>query len=84
MGSVDIPGYELWDTASRNLLDDFDTEGEALEAVLELVALNGPICTDTMALTQVHSDGQMVTVAIRADLASRANTHRQTRGQLPV
>jgi hypothetical protein len=84
MSEAGVAGYELWDTESRNLLDDFDTEAEALEAVLELVALNGPDSAGTMALTRVHANGQMVTVAMGAELASRANTHRQTRGQLRV
>ena len=84
MSEAAVAGYELWDTRSRNLLDDFDTESQALAAVLELVALNGPGCTDAMALTRVHVDGRMATVATGADLAMRANTMRSERGQLSV
>jgi hypothetical protein len=84
MNEAAVAGYELWDTESRNLLDDFDTEAEALEAVRELVALNGPGCTDAMALTRVHADGRMATLATGADLAKRAKAIRPERGQLPV
>ena len=84
MSEATVAGYELWDTESRNLLDDFDTESEALEAVRELVALNGPACTDAMALTRVHADGRMTTLAMGADLATRAKVTRTERGQLSV
>ena len=33
--------YELWDTESHNVIGDFDSENEALAAVLEAVELNG-------------------------------------------
>ena len=84
MSEAAIAGYELWDTESRNLLDDFDTEAEALEAVRDLIALNGPGCTDAVALTRVHADGRMSTLAMGADLAKRAQAARSERGQLPV
>ena len=77
-------GYELWDTKSRNLLDDFDTEAEALDAVRSLIALNGPGCTDDMVLTRVHADGRMATLAMGAELAARAQAASPERGQLPV
>ncbi len=32
--------FELWDTHTRNLLYDFDTEAEALDAASELIELN--------------------------------------------
>ena len=32
--------YELWHLTSRNLLEDFETEAEALDAVREYVAAN--------------------------------------------
>lgn len=84
MNEATVAGYELWDTTSRNLLDDFDTEAEALEAVRDLVALNGPDCTEAMALTRVHADGHMVTLAVGADVATRANAAGPKQGQLRV
>lgn len=32
--------YELWDIETRNMLEDFATESEALAAARELIALN--------------------------------------------
>ena len=84
MSEAAVVGFELWDTGSRNLLDDFDTEAEALEAVRDLIALNGPGCTDAVALTRVHADGRMSTLAMGVDLARRAQAARSERGQLPV
>jgi hypothetical protein len=84
MSEAGIAGYELWDTESHNLLDDFDTEAEAFEAVFELIDLNGAGCAAAMALTRVHVDGHMVTLAMGADLAVRARVARSERGQLPV
>ena len=84
MSETAVAGYELWDMESRNLLDDFDTEAEALEAVFGLIDLNGTDCTNSMALTRVHVDGSMVTLAMGTGLAARANATRSKRGQLPV
>ncbi len=60
--------YELWDTASRNLLYDFDTQEEAFGAVRQLTALNGPGTTDNMAVMVVHDDGRSSTVAMGSEL----------------
>jgi hypothetical protein len=70
-------GYELWDTESRNLLEDFGTEAEALAAVRELISLNGAACTDALALTRVTTDGRMTTVAMGDALAVLAGTNDQ-------
>jgi hypothetical protein len=67
-----IAGYELWDMQSRNLLDDFDTEAEALAVVRELLALNGPESAYALALTRVDADGRMTTLAQRDHLATHA------------
>lgn len=79
MSDATILGYELWDTESRNLLDDFDTEAEALEAVRELIALNGPGTTDALALTLVTADGRMTTLAMGDALAARARPTERER-----
>ena len=84
MDETTVAGYELWDAQSGNLLDDFDTEAEALEAVRELVVLNGAGCTDSLALTRVHVDGRMATLAMGADLAIRAQAIRSGHSQLSV
>jgi hypothetical protein len=64
-------GYELWDTESGNLLQDFETEAEALESVSRLVALNGPGSTSALALTHLGTGGQMTTLATGDALAER-------------
>lgn len=83
MSESTIAGYELWDTESRSLLDDFDTEVEALEAVRDLIALNGVGCTDALALTRVDADGRMTTLAMGAALATRSMAP-EDRGRLPA
>ena len=48
--------FELWDSVSRNLLADFDTEPEALTAVRELIAINPPEMADELV---VRRDGHV-------------------------
>jgi len=54
--------YELWDTESGNLLDDFDTQGDALGSVRSLMLLNGDGAMSAVALVRVEG-GRAVTVA---------------------
>ena len=82
MREAAVTGYELWDTVSRNLLDDFDTEVEALDAVRSLIALNGPDCADALALTRVDRIGRMTTLAMGASLVTRAQATRSEQGRL--
>ncbi len=74
-------GYELWDTLSRNLLADFESEDEALEAVRALIAVDGSACTDALALTRVDGAGQMTTLASGEALALRAGVAAPQRGR---
>jgi len=73
--------YELRDTASRNLLYDFLTEEEALEAVRQLRSLNGPGTTDDMVLMHVADDGSSITIALGSALEEyiRAPASQQPR-----
>jgi hypothetical protein len=65
--------YELWDILSRNLLDDFDAEPEALAAVRDLLAINPPEMAYELML--VWRDGDRGgTLAEGAALAVRART----------
>jgi len=84
MSQASTAGYELWDTESRNLLDDFDTEAEALEVVRALIGLNGPDSTDALALTCVDVHGRMTTLAMGVALATRAEAARTEHGRLPA
>jgi hypothetical protein len=62
---------ELWETLSRNMLADFDTESEALVEIRELLSLNPPDMADELML--VWRDGERGgTLAEGADLAARA------------
>jgi len=78
-----MTGYELWDMVSGNLLDDFDSEAEALEAVRKLIALNGPGSTDALALTRVDATGQMTTLASGEALAIRTRSAESPQGRVP-
>ena len=63
--------YELWDTESGNLLDDFDTQVDALGSVRSLILLNGTGAMSAVALVRVE-DGRAVTVAAGDDLEALA------------
>lgn len=45
--------YELWHIASGNLLEDFETESKALDAVRGYVEANGPGMIDELSLSAV-------------------------------
>jgi hypothetical protein len=64
--------YELWDTASANLLDDFATEAEALDSLAALLANNDPDMADDLVLLRVGGPDGGATVARGTELAQRA------------
>jgi hypothetical protein len=76
--------YELWDTVSRNLLDDFDTEAEALATIRALLAINEPDMADDLALLRVGGPGGGAMVARGADLAARAQAAAPEQGRRPA
>lgn len=83
---TDTMHYELWDTASGNLLDDFDTEAEALATIWALMEINNePNMTADMALLRIddHPDGGAM-IARGADLATVALAARPERERRPV
>ncbi len=51
--------YELWDTRSKNLLEEFDSESEALEAVRGYLDANNPELLDDLLVNPV-SDAEVV------------------------
>jgi hypothetical protein len=61
-------GFELWDTDTNNLLDDWDTEAQAIEALRGLIELNGPEAMHDLALVSVDDAGVSSTVAYGAAL----------------
>lgn len=50
--------FELWDTETRNLLYDFDSLDEAIEAARQLVALNRHIYPAKLALARVDENSR--------------------------
>lgn len=55
--------YEIWDVVTRNLLYDFDTLEEALDAVHELVDANPEPGRVNLALGQLDEDHRATWVA---------------------
>ena len=55
--------FELWDLDSRNLLYDFDTLDEAVEAARELTELNPDRYPQKMALFRMDSEGTSAWIA---------------------
>ncbi|HZO32522.1 MAG TPA: hypothetical protein VFH48_41780 [Chloroflexota bacterium] len=60
--------FELWDLETRNLLYDFDTLDEAVEAARELTALNPGIYPEQMALCRFDGDSNSKWLARGEDL----------------
>jgi hypothetical protein len=50
--------WELWDVGSRNLIEDFASEEEALQAVREILAPNRPELIDDLALVAMYEEGE--------------------------
>jgi len=67
-------GYELWDTQTRNVVETFDSEGKALDAVRQLVKLNAPDYPDALALVFEDAEGETTLIAQGDALAARAET----------
>jgi len=67
-----MTGFELWETRSRNLIADYDTEAEALAEVWAAMHLHGPEYADSLMLVQVGPWGGLTTLASGRELATRA------------
>jgi hypothetical protein len=65
--------YELWDGDSRNLVDAYESEEEALADVRTLVELNGLDYAKLLALLVQDEDEELRMIAQGFDLARRAN-----------
>lgn len=75
--------YELWDSASRNMLMDFGSEAEALVEIRALLDVNAPDMADELVL--LWRDGAVGgTVAEGAELAARAHNSGSDRGSLRI
>jgi hypothetical protein len=68
--------YELWDTETRNIIEAFESEDDALQAARELVAVNPAVYPDALALVFEDDEGESRLVARGAGLATRARLVR--------
>jgi hypothetical protein len=68
--------YELWDTETRNIIQDFESEDGALAAARELVALNPTAYPGALALVFEDDEGESMLIARGASLARRARLIR--------
>jgi len=64
--------YELWDTETRNIVETFESEAEALEAARELITLNSPAYPGALALVFEDNEGETTLIARGPGLATRA------------
>jgi len=64
--------YELWDTETRNIVGDYETEGEALAIVRDVLRLDGQDAVASLALAHEDRSGRTRIVAIGRDLGNRA------------
>ncbi len=64
--------YDLWDTSSGNIINTYETEGQALAMVRELIEANGATIADALSLGYEGDDGSMGIVAEGRDLEQRA------------
>lgn len=75
-------GYELWDLSSQNLLGDFDTENEALEAVSAALSEASAAHLEHLSLVRVGPRGSLTLIATGRALAHRA-AREAKRGMAP-
>ena len=68
--------YELWHLTSRNLLEDFETEAEALDAVREYVAANDMGMLRELSLSAVPTSASEAGRALPPMLAGQALAER--------
>ena len=61
-------GYELWDIETRNLLYDFDSLEEALEAARELSHENQGRYPDGLALAYIDANAKLTWLAHSASM----------------
>jgi hypothetical protein len=64
--------YELWDTETRNIVETFASEADALTAARELIAVNAPAYPGALALVFEDDEGETTFIARGAALAARA------------
>jgi hypothetical protein len=66
--------FEIWDTVTRNMLGDFDSEEAALVVVREAIAEHGQEYVATLALVSEDARGRFKTLATGHALVERAES----------
>ena len=51
-----ISAYEFWEVDSGNLMDSFDSQDEALDALAEAIRLYGEAYADSIMLVFAHGE----------------------------
>jgi hypothetical protein len=62
--------WELFDTESGNVIEDFATEQDALDALIDVVSQHGGAAIETFALTHMDS-GKPTLIAMQDELVRR-------------
>ena len=56
--------WELWDRRSANLIEEFDSEEEALQGVRDMLAVNRPDLLDEISVGAMYDEGEPHDVAL--------------------
>jgi len=64
--------YDLWDVETGNIVDTYPTEADALAAVRDLLADNGPDYAQALSLGRVDERGQITLIAEGEELTRLA------------
>ena len=67
--------YEFWDMRTNNLIDAFDSEGEALAALLQVTKEQGDRAAEFLMLVEDDPErDESLVVGIGSDLLDRARS----------
>jgi hypothetical protein len=50
--------WELWDRQSAHLIEEFDSEEEALQSVRDMLTANGPELVDALSVGAMYDEGE--------------------------
>lgn len=71
--------YELWDTETRNIVETFESEADALQAARELIALNPPTYPGALALVFEDHEGTTTVIGRGAALTGLCSQQGEER-----
>lgn len=67
-----MTSYQLWNDETRNLIDEFDTEAEALDEVRWRFAVGGEVAANRLSLLRFIAPDASEAIAIGDELLQRA------------